>query len=134
VNRSPSPRSPGTTSTAAPGSTLDDLTALPPTLDVETAARLLGIGRTTAYQLAARNALPIPVLRIGRTLRIPTTPLLTLLGITPPDTSTTTEPGPHGAAPECHAAPPGPDPADRDPPVARNAQTRRAIKNLHHHR
>ena len=39
--------------------------ALGPTVDVQTAARLLGIGRTTAYQLASRNALPVPVVRIG---------------------------------------------------------------------
>jgi excisionase family DNA binding protein len=112
VNRSPSPRSPGTTPTATAGPTLADLTALPPTLDVETAARLLGIGRTTAYQLAARNALPIPVLRIGHTLRIPTAPLLTLLGITPPDVSTAARSGPHDVAPSRHAVPPGPHPAD----------------------
>ena len=54
------------------------------TVDVATAARLLGIGRTTAYQLASQDALPVPVVRIGRTLRVPTVPLLTLLGITAP--------------------------------------------------
>lgn len=32
-------------------------------------ADLLGIGKTTAYELAQRNALPIPVLRIGRQYR-----------------------------------------------------------------
>lgn len=33
-------------------------------------AELLGIGRTTAYELAQRNALPVPVLRIGRQYRV----------------------------------------------------------------
>jgi len=55
--------------------------ALGPTVDVQSAARLLGIGRTTAYQLASRNALPVPVVRIGRSLRIPSAPLLALLGL-----------------------------------------------------
>ena len=55
--------------------------ALGPTVDVQTAARLLGIGRTTAYQLASRNALPVPAVRIGRSLRIPSAPLLALLGL-----------------------------------------------------
>ena len=57
---------------------------LGPTIDVETAARLLGIGRTTAYQLAAENRLPVPVIRVGRSLRVPTVPLLALLGLTAP--------------------------------------------------
>jgi excisionase family DNA binding protein len=64
---------------------LGDLAALPPVLDVESAARLLGIGRTTAYRLAEANALPVPVVRIGRVLRIPTVPLLAVLGIALPD-------------------------------------------------
>lgn len=31
-------------------------------------ASLLGIGRSTAYELAQRDALPIPVIRLGRRL------------------------------------------------------------------
>lgn len=33
-------------------------------------AELLGIGKTTAYELAMRNELPIPVLRVGRQYRV----------------------------------------------------------------
>jgi excisionase family DNA binding protein len=51
------------------------------TMSVEEAAELLGIGRTLAYRLATRNELPTPVVRIGRTLRVPTAPLLELLGL-----------------------------------------------------
>lgn len=51
-------------------------------LDIPTTARLLGIGRTTAYNLAAQDALPVPVLRAGQVYRIPTAPLLAVLGIT----------------------------------------------------
>ncbi len=33
-------------------------------------AQLLDIGRTTAYELAQRNDLPVPVLRVGRQYRV----------------------------------------------------------------
>ena len=64
--------------------TLAQAALLPPTLDVPTAARLLGISRSAAYQLAAQDALPAPVLRLGHALRIPTAPLLAAIGLTPP--------------------------------------------------
>lgn len=68
--------------------TRPDPRALSPALDIVTTGRLLGIGRTTAYQLARRGQFPVPVLRIGRGYRVPTAPLLTLLGIdTPADTA-----------------------------------------------
>lgn len=56
------------------------LRTLPPVLDVETAARLLGIGRTTAYKIIADGSWPTPVLRLGTAIRLPTAPLLALLG------------------------------------------------------
>jgi predicted DNA-binding transcriptional regulator AlpA len=54
---------------------------LSPVLDVPTAARLLGIGRTAAYQLVKQDQWPTPVIRIGRLIRVPTAPLLALLGV-----------------------------------------------------
>lgn len=36
------------------------------TLGIEELARRLGINRSTAYQLARRNQLPVPVIRVGR--------------------------------------------------------------------
>ena len=59
----------------------DDFRALPPVLDVPTAGRLLGLGRSAAYDLILAGAWPTPVLRLGRRLRIPTAPLLALLGL-----------------------------------------------------
>jgi len=56
-------------------------TALPPVIDVETAGRLLGLGRSAAYQLVKDGAWPTPVLRLGRRWRVMTAPLLALLGI-----------------------------------------------------
>ena len=71
------------TSATVPGPLLADAGSLPPTLDIVTAARWLGIGRTTAYRLAEHDEFPVPVLRIGRCYRVPTAPLIALLGIRP---------------------------------------------------
>lgn len=54
-------------------------TALPPMLTVPQAARVLGIGRTLAYELVRTQAWPTPVIRAGRLIKIPTAPLLELL-------------------------------------------------------
>ena len=53
------------------------------TVDLMTAARALGLGRTRAYELAKRNEFPCKVIRIGETYRIPTPGLLELLGVHP---------------------------------------------------
>jgi predicted DNA-binding transcriptional regulator AlpA len=60
-----------------------DPASLPPVLDVPTAGRLLGLGRSAAYDLILAGRWPTPVLRLGRRLRIPTAPLLALLGLDP---------------------------------------------------
>jgi excisionase family DNA binding protein len=49
------------------------------TLSIEEAARLLGIGRSSAYEAARRDALPVRVLRIGRRFLVPRAPLERLL-------------------------------------------------------
>lgn len=59
---------------------LSDLTQLPPTLDLVDAARLLGIGRTLAYDMVRDGSWPTPIIRAGRKIRIPSQPLLELLG------------------------------------------------------
>lgn len=48
--------------------------------NVETAAQILGIGRTVAYRLAKDGDFPVPVLRIGHSYRVPVPRLLELLG------------------------------------------------------
>jgi excisionase family DNA binding protein len=63
--------------------TFTEVTNLPAVVDLSTAARALGIGRTTAYALARDNDFPCPVLRIGGTYRIPTAELLRVLGLMP---------------------------------------------------
>jgi hypothetical protein len=52
------------------------------TVDLVTAARALGLGRTKAYALARHDQFPCRVIRIGDTYRIPTAGLLELLGVT----------------------------------------------------
>ena len=54
---------------------------LPPTIDVSTAADLLGVGRNTAYELVRRGEFPTPVLKLGRKIRVLTAPLAALLGL-----------------------------------------------------
>jgi len=63
--------------------TRDELLALPVSVDVATAGRALGIGRTVAFQLIRAGRFPVPVLHLGAQYRVPTAPLLALLGITP---------------------------------------------------
>ena len=52
------------------------------TVDLMTAARALGLGRTKAYELAKHDQFPCRVIRIGDVYRIPTPGLLELLGVT----------------------------------------------------
>ena len=58
-----------------------ELLALPAVIDVTTAARALGLGRSTAYDLARRGKFPCRVLHIGSSYRVPTAELLRVLGI-----------------------------------------------------
>nr|WP_284985534.1 helix-turn-helix domain-containing protein [Arthrobacter sp. fls2-241-R2A-172] len=58
---------------------------MPPTLSVwPDAARALGIGRATAYDLIKRGEFPIRVLRLGRKFRVSRADLLTYLGESQP--------------------------------------------------
>lgn len=57
------------------------IAALPPALDLPAAANLLGISRTSAYELVRTGEWPSPVLRLGHRIKIPTQPLLELLGL-----------------------------------------------------
>lgn len=78
--------------------TRDELLALPPVLDVQTAAQVLGIGLSTARDLVRREQWPSRVLRVGRQYRIPTAPLLEVLGITPDVRQPTAAKSTHGLA------------------------------------
>lgn len=66
---------------ASPQMTQEQILTLPTVVDVPTAAAVLGIGRTAAYELIRTNRWPTPVLRMGKLIRVPTAPLLNLVGI-----------------------------------------------------
>ena len=52
--------------TNSPTWTADAIRTLGTTTDVETAASILGIGRTKAYEVAKAGAFPVTIIRIGR--------------------------------------------------------------------
>lgn len=52
-----------------------------PTVDITTVAKCFRIHRSTAYDLAQRGQLGVPVLRLGRALRVPTAELRRVLGL-----------------------------------------------------
>ncbi|MFV2110430.1 hypothetical protein [Micromonospora sp. LOL_015] len=45
--------------------TVDRIRALGPVTDIATAARIFGLSRAAAYELAARDQFPVAVLRFG---------------------------------------------------------------------
>ncbi len=62
----------------------DEICNLPPVIDLVTAARAFGLGRTFAYELAHAGAFPCPVRRHGRLYRVLTSELLDALGLERP--------------------------------------------------
>lgn len=59
----------------------DPLAGAGHTVDIPLVARCFGIHRTTAYDLAKRGELGVPVLRLGRALRVPTAELRRVLAL-----------------------------------------------------
>jgi hypothetical protein len=88
-----------------------DVEALGVRTDVPTAGAILaGLCRDEAYRMVKRGKFPVPVLRVGRRLVVPTAPILAALGLDAPDTAT------GGTSPEAPPALPiaDPSPEDRD--------------------
>jgi hypothetical protein len=75
--------------------TEDKVRALGVVTDLPTAARIFGLGRALAYQLAADDTFPVPLLRVGNRYRVPVAAILTALHIPaaalPDDDLTTSE-------------------------------------------
>lgn len=61
--------------------TVEEIRAWPVTVDVRTAGRAWGLGRDQAYRLAREGHFPVPVLRLGRYLRVTRAAVLQALGI-----------------------------------------------------
>jgi excisionase family DNA binding protein len=56
-----------------------EVDAVPTLLTVMEAAKLLGIGRTLAYDLVRTDRWPTPVLRVGKLVKIPSAPLIAMI-------------------------------------------------------
>lgn len=63
--------------------TMDELLALPATVNVTTASRALGIGHNAGYQLLRNGEFPVRTLRLGSVTRVPTAALWEALGVVP---------------------------------------------------
>jgi hypothetical protein len=61
--------------------TKEELLALPVSVDLTTAGRAFGLGRTRSYELARAGQFPCRVIPVGRKFRVPRSALLEALGI-----------------------------------------------------
>ena len=68
-----------------------ELLALPVSVDLATAGRAFGLGRTKAFELAKQNQFPCRVLKVGEKYRVPRSAIFETLGLDP---SVATEPLP----------------------------------------
>ncbi|GGQ23700.1 hypothetical protein GCM10010140_62480 [Streptosporangium pseudovulgare] len=84
------------------GMSLAELLALPAAVDLVTAGRAWGLGRTKSHDLARAGEFPCPVLRLGNAYRVTRADLLRSLGIDPLQVDTSRSPalegGPDAAA------------------------------------
>lgn len=63
------------------GMSLEELRALPVSVDLHTAGRAFGIGRTKAHELARSGEFPCQVLRVGAKYRVPRAAIFEALGL-----------------------------------------------------
>jgi hypothetical protein len=75
-----------------PGLTPAEIRSLPAVVDLVTAGRALGLGRTKTYQLARAGRFPCRILRVGKNYLVPTADLLALLGLDTPSLDTGEQP------------------------------------------
>ena len=61
------------------GWTLDEVRSLGLTIDVATAAQILGVSRSTGYALAKIDRFPVKVVRVGHRYIVPTAAMIRLL-------------------------------------------------------
>ncbi|WBB48485.1 DNA-binding protein [Verrucosispora sp. WMMA2044] len=79
------------TSASPPVWTIERIRALGAVTDVATAGQIFGLSRSSAYELARGDRLPVPVLRVGSRYRVSVATILAALGVpseppTPPAT------------------------------------------------
>lgn len=61
--------------------TTEQILNLPPSMGLDDACNALGISTTTGYRLVKANGFPCPVIKLGRSIRVPKTGLLRVLGL-----------------------------------------------------
>src|SRR2546421_191185 len=62
-----------------------------PCLSADEAFAQLGIDRTTGYRAIRDGTFPVPVIRVGRLIRVPTLALRRLLAVEEPDNNSSTQ-------------------------------------------
>jgi hypothetical protein len=77
----------------------EKIRALGVVTDLQTAADILDLPRSTAYDLAHAGQFPVPILRAGSRYRVPTAPLLAALGLTDNQPPTPRRDGPRADGP-----------------------------------
>ena len=60
-----------------------ELHALPVSIDLTTAGRAFGLGRTKSFELAKQGQFPCRVICVGQKFRVPKSAILEALGIDP---------------------------------------------------
>jgi hypothetical protein len=91
--------------------TAQRIRALGAVTDLQTTAAIFGLSRTTAYELARTDQLPVPVLRFGARYRVPVHTILTALGLpNSEDEPTAARPTRAGEPATGGRLDPGPDP------------------------
>jgi len=66
---------------AIKGYTREEILALDAAVDIPTAGRCFGLGKSTAYELARAGKFPVPVLPLGKSFRVTRASILAALGI-----------------------------------------------------
>jgi predicted DNA-binding transcriptional regulator AlpA len=62
---------------------MEELLALPVVMDLQTAGRAFGLGRSITYELMRRGEFPCPVLRLGRSYRVLKADVMRVVGVSP---------------------------------------------------
>ncbi len=68
---------------------LDELLSLPVSVDLTTAGRAFGIGRTKSFELARQGRFPVKVISVGAKYRVSRTAIFEALGLDPATATTT---------------------------------------------
>ena len=62
---------------------LDELLSLPVSVDLTTAGRAFGIGRTKSFELARKGRFPVKVISVGAKYRVTRSAIFEALGLDP---------------------------------------------------